>query len=120
MADVAVLVATAASIFGPLALVFALAVRDFRRRARAGFSPTAPSSDIGGAPGKVVLRVVGKSRRSWASDAAAPGRDGSLRATLGNPRGRGGGCENWLPPSQTATHRQKMRGVRALSKLAPR
>jgi hypothetical protein len=34
MADVAVLVATAASIFGPLALVFALAVRDFRRRPR--------------------------------------------------------------------------------------
>ncbi len=42
MVDAAVLVATAASIFGPLALVFALAVRDFRRRARAGFSPTAP------------------------------------------------------------------------------
>jgi hypothetical protein len=29
MADAAVLVATAASIFGPLALVFALAVRDY-------------------------------------------------------------------------------------------
>jgi hypothetical protein len=41
MADAAVLAATAASIFGPLALVYALAVRDFKRRARPGFSATA-------------------------------------------------------------------------------
>jgi hypothetical protein len=40
MDDAAVLVAIAASIFGPLALVFALAVRDFRRRARGGSSFT--------------------------------------------------------------------------------
>jgi len=34
MADVAVLVATAATIFGAPILVFVLAVRDFRQRAR--------------------------------------------------------------------------------------
>jgi hypothetical protein len=39
MVDAAVLVATAASIFGPLAFMFALAVKDFRRRARASAPP---------------------------------------------------------------------------------
>jgi PEP-CTERM motif len=64
VADAVVLFVIAASIFGAPALALLCAVREFRRRARAGFSPTAQSIDIGGAPGKVVLRVVGKSWRS--------------------------------------------------------
>jgi hypothetical protein len=37
MADASVLVATAATIFGPLMLLFVFAVRDFRRRTRSSF-----------------------------------------------------------------------------------
>jgi hypothetical protein len=48
MADAAVFVATAAVIFGAPTLVFALTVRDFRRLARAGFSPAARNANIGG------------------------------------------------------------------------
>jgi hypothetical protein len=55
VADVAVLFATGASIFDALALL--CAVREFRRRARASFSHATQSTDIGEAPGKVVLRV---------------------------------------------------------------
>ena len=43
MGDAAVLFATAASIFGAPALLLLIAVRDFRRHARAGsFAPAAP------------------------------------------------------------------------------
>jgi hypothetical protein len=42
MSDAEVLVASAASIFGPLALLFALAVRDFRRRCPRDFQPYRP------------------------------------------------------------------------------
>jgi hypothetical protein len=47
MVDAAVLVATAASIFGPLAFMFALAVKDFRRRARARCAASAAGEEIG-------------------------------------------------------------------------
>ena len=49
MTDAAVLFATAASIFGAPALALLIAVRDFRRWARADFSPTPQNTDIGGA-----------------------------------------------------------------------
>ena len=45
MVDAAVFVATVAAIFGPWALVFVLAVRDFRRRARAAQVPGGARSD---------------------------------------------------------------------------
>ena len=44
MVDAAVLLATAASIFGGPALLFLFAVRDLRRIARIGFGSTSPSS----------------------------------------------------------------------------
>jgi hypothetical protein len=49
MGDAAVVLATAAWIFSPLALLLPIAVRDLRRHARVGgFAPTAQSTDEAG------------------------------------------------------------------------
>jgi hypothetical protein len=83
MADAAVLVATAASIFGPLALVFALAVRDYAAMSTL-YSPP------GSLPcGLIVPRIVG-AREYSARLVAAHGRAARHPAIAGVIRPSGG------------------------------